>query len=84
MNPGKVRNTEKPESDEEALVNENLACEKIEKRTREESEEVLRECAFRENKFRNQNQRSSRNNVWLRQIAPLNTTRQPSETIREN
>jgi len=61
---------------------ERKPCEKIEKRTREESEEVLRECAFRENKFRNQNQRSCRNNVWLRQIAPLNTTRQPSETIR--
>ena len=61
---------------------ERKHCEKIEKRTREESEEVPTECAFRASKLRKQNQRSPRGNVWVQQIAPLNTTRQPSEAIR--
>ena len=57
------------------------SCEKIEKRTREESEEVLGNVpSCRANEFRKQ--RSSRRNVSLLQIVPLDTTRQPSEVIR--
>lgn len=47
---------------------ERKPCEKIEKRTREQNEEVLRECAFRANMFINQNQGSHRGNVWRPRI----------------
>ena len=63
---------------------ERKPCEKTEKRAGEENEELLREfeCAFRANKIINQTQGSFRGNVWRPRIAPLNTTRHPSEAKR--
>lgn len=61
---------------------ERKLSEKKEKQTTEKSKEVLRERAFRANKFRKQNQLSYRGTNYELRITPLTTTRQPSEAIR--